>query len=252
MKKHAHYTIGSDDFNIDKMTSAELNAAIKKYAPLANERMRELRKSGFESLSNTYERFHKTRLERSYIGTKKMEFRVNVQGSLESRRDRLQFILAYYMDPQTDVEAIKEYAKMDLEYLFGSQLKSQDGKTSFNIYTATDEQLSPYFDTLRDIYSTYRSLGIERGYYDSGSILQNIASIIQDSSRGALSKAGYSNFTPSELTTALQNLRQEFADLGMTEEDFRDYLRNYGKEEDVDGELSKDLSLLVSLRRNLL
>lgn len=256
MKKHAHYTIGSDDLNIDKMSSSEINAAIKKYGALANERQKALRAQNLEILSNTYSRFHETRLKKTKVGTKKLTFRVNTQGSLAERRDRLHYILAYYLDPQTDVDVVKEYAKSEIQYLFGSKIPvikppgSETEQEYFNVEYGTESQLTPYYDILRDIFKVYRSLGIELGWRDSAQILKNVSTIIRESS--TMEEGATGRFTPEELETAFSNMYTQFAEEGKTVDDFRDTIAAYGKQTIIDGRIETNTELLKLLRDNLI
>lgn len=237
MNKHAKVLMGKKMIDIDSLTTSELNAAIKKYGKMANTRLTKLRSSGMMEFSNTMERIHKQRLEKSYVGTKSGDFRVNVSGSKTEKQDRLQYMLAFLIDPQTNEKAVKEYVKDDIHYLFGDDVK-----------LSTKKQLQPYLDTLRTIYDTYRSLGIEYGYGDSATILQNVASIIQDSSTH---KLGRYNIPPEELTTQLQNFREDAAKLKYTEDDIREFLASYGTEYKIDGKAYKNVNLLKLLTGEL-
>lgn len=203
MNKHAKLYYGKKLYDIDNMSSKELNSAIKKFSKMANTRITNLKREHLYEFSNTIGRFHEPRLANSYVGTKKGLFRTNTSGTLESRRDRLQYMISFVIDPQTDVKAVKEYAKDDIQYMFG------------NVDLSTKAKMAPYLKTLRDIYDAYRSLGFDRGWYDSQSILTNVASLVQDRSL---------NLSPSEISSRLKNLMDEAAEKGYTLDDISEFL----------------------------
>lgn len=227
MNKHGKFTYGRYTLNIDKMSTKELNAAIKKYSKMANTRLHNLRTSHMMEFSNTWERFHKTRLEKSFVGTKKGEFRTGISGSKTEKADRLHYIMAFLTDPQTEPKAIREYAKKDIRYLFGTQVDEEGNVTDIPLDLSTKAKMDPYLQTLRDIYDAYRDLGIDYKSYGSDKVLLKVASIIKDSSQGRL---GAYDMSPSELSTALLDLREQAARNKYTEEDFRDFIGDYGKE----------------------
>lgn len=203
MNKHAKLYYGKKLYDIDSMSSKELNSAIKKFSKMANTRITKLKKSGMYEFSNTIGRFHEPRLANPAVGTKTGLFRTNISGSLETRRDRLQYMIAFIIDPQTSPKAVTEYAKDDIRYMFG------------NVDLSTKAKMAPYLKTLRDIYDAYRSLGFDRGWYDSQSILTNVASLVQDKSL---------NLSPSEISSRLKNLMDEAAEKGYTLDDISEFL----------------------------
>lgn len=201
--KHAKFTIGGEIFNIDKMSSKELNSAIKKFSAQANVRLERLKKSGYYEFSNTIGRFHEPRLEKDYVGTKKGTFRRNISGSIESKRDRLHYMLAFIIDPQTNPEAVEEYVKDDIHHLFGERIDLEDEGT-FEYYKST----------LRAIYDAYRALGFDREWKDSNSILTNMAKIVNDNP---------TEMTPELVSTQMSNLMSDAAKYGYTIDDISDF-----------------------------
>ena len=199
---------GRKMYDIDKMSSAEINKAIKKFSSLANTRITNLKRENLYSFSNTISRFHEPRMEKPGVATKKGLFRTNVSGSLESRRDRLQYMISFVIDPQTNPKAVKEYVKDDITYLFGEEALSNPRK------------FKEYKDLIKDIYDAYRDLGFDRGYKDSNSILTNIANIVYNRK---------TELTPSELSTKLSNLIEEAGEKGYTVEDVGEFLAGKDK-----------------------
>ena len=245
MNKHGKFTYGRYTLDIDKMSTAEINKAIRKYSKMANTRLQNLRTSHMLEFSNTWERFHKGRLEKSFVGTKKMTFRTGISGSKTEKMDRLHYIMAFLTDPQTDSKAVREYAKKDIRYLFGTQIDEEGNITDIPLDLSTKSKMNPYLKTLRDIYDAYRDLGIDYKSYGSDKVLLKVASIIKDSSQG---KLGAYDMSASELSTALLNLREEAARNKYTEEDFRDFIGDYGKE--IEGE-GRNIDLLKLLSGEL-
>lgn len=201
--KHAKFTINGELFNIDKMSSAELNTAIKKFSAQANVRLERLKKSGYYDFSNTIGRFHEPRLAKAYVGTKKGLFRRNISGSIESKRDRLHYMLAFIIDPQTNPDAVQEYVKDEIHHLFGESIDLEDTET-----------FETYKSTLRAIYDGYRALGFDREWKDSNSILTNMAKIVQDNP---------TEMTPELISTQMSNLMSDAAKFGYTIDDISDF-----------------------------
>ncbi|MBO5811299.1 MAG: hypothetical protein J6R32_10815 [Bacteroidales bacterium] len=199
---------GKKMYDIDKMSSAEINKAIKKFSSLANTRITNLKRENLYSFSNTISRFHEPRMRNPGVATKKGLFKTNVSGSLESRRDRLQYMISFVIDPQTNPKAVKEYVKDDIRYLFGEDALSNPRK--FGVYK----------DLIKDIYDAYRDLGFDRGYKDSESILTNVANIIYNRK---------TDLTPGELSTKLQNLIAEAGEKGYTLDDVGEFLAGKDK-----------------------
>lgn len=224
--KHTKFTVGRYTYDIDKMSSKELNKAIKKFSSMANTRIRNLKREQLYEFSNTIGRFHEPRLQKDFVGTKKGMFRTNVSGNLEQRRDRLQYMLAFITDPQTDVRAVKEYARDDIHYLFGA-----------DVDLSTKAKMKPYLETLSKIYEAYRNLGFDRGWKDSQSIITNMAKIIQDND---------TELSPDEISTKMANLMSDAAKMGYTLDDISDFFSG----EDIAGG-SKTENLRQFLMGNL-
>lgn len=193
MNKHGRFVLGRNIIDIDKLSTKELNKAIRKYSKMANTRLTDLRQKHVYGLSNTIARIHEQRMKKSYVGTQRGMFKVNISGSRTEKQDRLHYMLAFLTDKQTDVRSVTEYAKNEIYNIFG-----------YDVDLSTRSKQAPYFKLLEDIYDVYRDLGIEWGTYGSDNALTGVASLVQDVHNGKL------DLTIEGLSTELINLRKKY------------------------------------------